>query len=78
TYIQQLEDKMEEVGVGRLATLSGRYYSMDRDKRWDRVEKSYRALAYGEGPSYKDPYELVDDNYKNEIYDEFVLPSVMT
>ncbi|QHA93344.1 2,3-bisphosphoglycerate-independent phosphoglycerate mutase [Bacillus sp. N1-1] len=78
TYIQQLEDKMEEVGVGRLATLSGRYYSMDRDKRWDRVEKSYRALAYGDGPSYKDPYELVDDNYKNEIYDEFVLPSVMT
>ncbi|MCA0991674.1 2,3-bisphosphoglycerate-independent phosphoglycerate mutase [Guptibacillus hwajinpoensis] len=78
TYIQQLEDKMEEVGVGRLATLSGRYYSMDRDKRWDRVEKSYRALAYGEGPSYKDPYELVDDNYENEIYDEFVLPSVMT
>ncbi|KMM37017.1 2,3-bisphosphoglycerate-independent phosphoglycerate mutase [Guptibacillus hwajinpoensis] len=78
TYIEQLEDKMKEVGVGRLATLSGRYYSMDRDKRWDRVEKSYRALAYGEGPSYKDPYELVDDNYKNEIYDEFVLPSVMT
>ncbi|MGB7999482.1 MAG: 2,3-bisphosphoglycerate-independent phosphoglycerate mutase [Anaerobacillus sp.] len=78
TYIQQLEEKMEEVGVGRLATLSGRYYSMDRDKRWDRVEKSYRALAYGEGPSYTDPYELIDDNYKNEIYDEFVLPSVMT
>ena len=78
TYIQQLEDKMEEVGVGRLATLSGRYYSMDRDKRWDRVEKSYRALAYGEGPSYKDPYEMIDDNYENEIYDEFVLPSVMT
>ncbi|MBF0705699.1 MULTISPECIES: 2,3-bisphosphoglycerate-independent phosphoglycerate mutase [Bacillales] len=78
TYIQQLEEKMEEVGVGRLATLSGRYYSMDRDKRWDRVEKSYRALAYGEGPSYKDPNELIDDNYKNEIYDEFVLPSVMT
>ncbi len=78
TYIKQLEDKMEEVGVGRLATVSGRYYSMDRDKRWDRVEKSYRALAYGEGPSYTDPYELIDDNYKNEIYDEFVLPSVMT
>ncbi|WP_283153607.1 2,3-bisphosphoglycerate-independent phosphoglycerate mutase [Guptibacillus hwajinpoensis] len=78
SYIQQLEEKMEEVGVGRLATLSGRYYSMDRDKRWDRVEKSYRALAYGEGPSYKDPNELIDDNYKNEIYDEFVLPSVMT
>ncbi|WP_347548840.1 2,3-bisphosphoglycerate-independent phosphoglycerate mutase [Pseudalkalibacillus hwajinpoensis] len=78
TYIKQLEEKMEEVGVGRLATVSGRYYSMDRDKRWDRVEKSYRALAYGEGPSYTNPYELVDDNYNNEIYDEFVLPSVMT
>ncbi|KGX92894.1 phosphoglyceromutase [Pontibacillus halophilus JSM 076056 = DSM 19796] len=78
TYIKQLEDKMEENGVGELATLSGRYYSMDRDQRWERVEKAYRAMVYGEGPTYKDAMEVVDDSYENEVYDEFVLPSVLT
>lgn len=77
TYIQATLDKMKEYGVGEFATISGRYYSMDRDKRWERVEKSYRAMVYGEGPSYTDPLELVDDSYENGIYDEFVLPSVM-
>ncbi|RLQ96675.1 2,3-bisphosphoglycerate-independent phosphoglycerate mutase [Falsibacillus albus] len=77
-YIKQTQEKFEEYGVGEFATLSGRYYSMDRDKRWERVEKSYRAMVYGEGPDYKDPIELVDDSYENGIYDEFVLPSVMT
>ncbi|KGP72873.1 2,3-bisphosphoglycerate-independent phosphoglycerate mutase [Pontibacillus yanchengensis] len=77
-YIEALQNKMEELGVGELATLSGRYYSMDRDKRWDRVEKAYRAMVYGEGPAYQDPIQLVDDSYANEIYDEFVLPSVLT
>jgi len=77
-YIKALQDKMDELGVGELATVSGRYYSMDRDKRWDRVEKAYRAMVYGEGPSYQDPLEVVDDNYANDIYDEFVLPSVLT
>ncbi|MDM5339950.1 2,3-bisphosphoglycerate-independent phosphoglycerate mutase [Fictibacillus enclensis] len=76
-YIQKTLDKMKELGVGQIATLSGRYYSMDRDKRWDRVEKSYRAMVYGEGPDYTDPLEVVEDSYKNEIYDEFVLPSVL-
>ncbi|BBP92364.1 hypothetical protein BsIDN1_59820 [Bacillus safensis] len=61
-----------------MATLSGRYYSMDRDKRWDRVEKAYRAMAYGEGPSYQNIYDVVDDSYENGIYDEFVIPSVIT
>jgi 2,3-bisphosphoglycerate-independent phosphoglycerate mutase len=50
---------------------------MDRDKRWERVEKSYRSMVYGEGPTYNDPLELVKDSYANGIYDEFVLPSVM-
>ncbi|MFY4774919.1 2,3-bisphosphoglycerate-independent phosphoglycerate mutase [Metabacillus sp. RGM 3146] len=77
-YIRALEEKMKEYGVGKLATISGRYYSMDRDKRWERVEKAYRAMAYGEGPAYKDPIELVEDNYKNGIHDEFVIPSVLT
>ncbi|MBD1223325.1 2,3-bisphosphoglycerate-independent phosphoglycerate mutase [Virgibacillus halodenitrificans] len=77
-YIKQTENKMKELGVGKLATISGRYYSMDRDKRWDRVKKAYDAMVYGEGPSYSDPYEVINDSYKNGIYDEFVIPSVIT
>ncbi|WP_246942564.1 2,3-bisphosphoglycerate-independent phosphoglycerate mutase [Bacillus pinisoli] len=78
TYIHDLQEKMKELGVGEIATLSGRYYSMDRDQRWERVEKSYRSMVYGEGPSYKTPLECVEDSYQNGIYDEFVLPSVIT
>ena len=77
-YLKQLEEQIKEIGVGEVATLSGRYYSMDRDKRWDRVEKAYRAMAYGEGPSYQNIYDVVDDSYENGIYDEFVIPSVIT
>ncbi len=77
-YIKEAQEKMKEYGVGEFATISGRYYSMDRDKRWDRVEKSYRAMVYGDGPSYSDPLDLVEDNYKNGIFDEFVIPSVIT
>lgn len=76
-YIKETEEKMKEYGVGKFATISGRYYSMDRDKRWDRVKKAYDAMVYGEGPSYKRPMEVVDDSYKNGIYDEFVIPSVI-
>jgi 2,3-bisphosphoglycerate-independent phosphoglycerate mutase len=78
TYLKELNEKTEEYGVGEIATLSGRYYSMDRDKRWERVEKSYRAMVYGEGPSYTSAEECVKDSYENGIYDEFVLPSVIT
>ncbi|BAC14391.1 2,3-bisphosphoglycerate-independent phosphoglycerate mutase [Oceanobacillus iheyensis] len=77
-YIKETQDVMDELGVGQFATISGRYYSMDRDKRWDRVKKCYDAMVYGEGPSYKSAQEVVDDNYANEIYDEFVIPSVIT
>lgn len=77
TYINETLEKIKEYGVGQFATISGRYYAMDRDKRWDREEKSYRAMVYGEGPTYKDPIQLVDDSYANGIYDEFVIPSVM-
>ncbi|WP_458411971.1 2,3-bisphosphoglycerate-independent phosphoglycerate mutase [Schinkia sp. CFF1] len=76
-FIEEAEAKMKEIGVGKFATISGRYYSMDRDKRWDRVKKSYDAMVYGEGPSYHSAMECVDDSYKNGIYDEFVLPSVI-
>ncbi|MBP2240324.1 2,3-bisphosphoglycerate-independent phosphoglycerate mutase [Cytobacillus eiseniae] len=77
-YIKAAEEKMKEYGVGEFATISGRYYSMDRDKRWERVEKSYRSIVYGEGPSYSNAIDLVEDNYSHGIFDEFVLPSVIT
>ncbi|PLR99141.1 2,3-bisphosphoglycerate-independent phosphoglycerate mutase [Bacillus sp. T33-2] len=76
-FIQETLEKMSEIGVGEFATISGRYYSMDRDKRWERVEKAYRAMVYGEGPTYSNPMELVEDNYKHGIFDEFVVPSVL-
>lgn len=76
-YVRDLQEKMKEYGVGEIATLSGRYYSMDRDKRWERVEKSYRAMVYGEGPDYRDPIQAIDDYYDNEIYDEFIPPTVI-
>lgn len=78
TFIEQTEAKIQEYGVGEIATVSGRYYSMDRDKRWERVEKSYRAMAFGEGPKYPNAMACVEDSYANEVYDEFVLPSVIT
>ncbi|WP_251550093.1 2,3-bisphosphoglycerate-independent phosphoglycerate mutase [Neobacillus muris] len=78
TYIKEAMDKMKEYGIGEFATISGRYYSMDRDKRWERVEKSYRAMVYGEGPTYTNPLEVVEDSYSHGIFDEFVIPSVIT
>ena len=77
-YIEAAEATMKEIGVGQFATISGRYYSMDRDKRWERVEKSYRSMVYGEGPAYTSALECVNDSYANGIYDEFILPSVVT
>lgn len=76
-YMQRLLEKINEVGVGKLATVQGRYYAMDRDKRWDRVEKSYRAMVYGEGPKYADPLKAIVDSYEQSVYDEFVLPTVI-
>lgn len=76
-YIVALENKMEQLGTGKLASISGRYYAMDRDQRWERVEKTYRAMVYGEGLTYKSAVEALHDSYKNEIHDEFVLPSVI-
>ncbi|WP_374724404.1 2,3-bisphosphoglycerate-independent phosphoglycerate mutase [Calidifontibacillus erzurumensis] len=76
-FIEDAEEKFKEIGVGQFATISGRYYSMDRDKRWDRVKKSYDAMVYGEGPTYHSAIECVEDSYQNGIFDEFVLPSVI-
>ncbi|MFC3041342.1 2,3-bisphosphoglycerate-independent phosphoglycerate mutase [Virgibacillus xinjiangensis] len=76
-YLEQTEEKLKELGIGKIATVSGRYYSMDRDKRWERVKKAYDAMVYGDGPTYRTASEVVDDSYANEIYDEFVIPSVI-
>lgn len=77
TYIEKLQAKIAEVGVGHIATVQGRYYAMDRDKRWDRVEKSYRAMVYGEGPKYRDPIAAVKQSYSQSIHDEFIRPTVI-
>jgi 2,3-bisphosphoglycerate-independent phosphoglycerate mutase len=76
-YIERLQAKIDELGVGRIATVQGRYYAMDRDKRWERTEKSYRAMVYGEGPAYADPLQAVVESYEKSVYDEFVMPTVI-
>ncbi|AOZ92705.1 2,3-bisphosphoglycerate-independent phosphoglycerate mutase [Paenibacillus crassostreae] len=76
-FIEQLNAKIKEVGVGTIATVQGRYYAMDRDKRWERVEKSYRAIVYGEGPKYTDALQAVIESYEKSVFDEFVEPTVI-
>ena len=75
-YVRQLAEKCAELGVGRIATLQGRFYGMDRDKRWDRVEKGYAAMVYGEGVQDADPVHAVEESYRNGVTDEFLLPTV--
>ncbi len=81
-FVSELQDKCKEIGVGRIATVMGRYYAMDRDNRWERVEKAYAAMVYGQGNKNPDPvaavrasYEQIDSEGKN-ITDEFVVPTV--
>lgn len=76
-YIANLQKKMDELGVGQIATVQGRYYAMDRDKRWERTEKAYRAMVYGEGPHYTDPIQAIRESYEKSIFDEFVMPTVI-
>ncbi|MBD2847504.1 2,3-bisphosphoglycerate-independent phosphoglycerate mutase [Paenibacillus sp. IB182496] len=77
TYLKAVQAKMDLLGLGKFATVQGRYYAMDRDKRWERTEKSYRAMVYGEGPAFQDPIEAVTDSYEKSVMDEFVLPTVI-
>ena len=76
-YIEQTEVKMEEIGVGKFASYHGRYYAMDRDKRWDRVEKTYRALVDGIAITAATPTAGVLASYENDIHDEFVEPFII-
>ena len=76
-YAQQLQDKMNEIGVGKIGVVSGRYYAMDRDNRWDRIEKAYRALTLGEGVPATDGVQAIKDSYAQGVTDEFVVPAVV-
>jgi 2,3-bisphosphoglycerate-independent phosphoglycerate mutase len=77
-YLRQLQKQMREHGVGRIATVMGRYYAMDRDNRWDRIEKAYRAMVHGEA-DYKspDPVEALRHSYEQGVTDEFAVPIVI-
>ena len=77
-YLQELVDKTKEIGVGKVASLSGRYYAMDRDNNWDRVQKAYDSLVTGEGVKATDPVQAMQESYDNGVTDEFVLPTVIT
>jgi 2,3-bisphosphoglycerate-independent phosphoglycerate mutase len=76
-YLEKLQAFLRELGVGKIAVVSGRYYAMDRDKRWDRVEKAWRAMVLGEGAAAEDPVEAVRRSYAQNVTDEFVLPVVI-
>ena len=76
-FIEQLEAKMKEIGVGQIGVVSGRYYAMDRDNRWDRVELAFKAMTKGEGVKGTDAAEAVQASYDAEKTDEFVLPTVL-
>ena len=77
SYIAELESKMKEKGVGKIATIMGRFYAMDRDKRWNRIEKAYNALVRGEGEKHKSAAIAIENSYQKEIFDEFVVPTVI-
>ena len=76
-YVQELADKMKEIGVGEIASVMGRYYAMDRDNRWDRVELAYNAMVKGEGETAECGPCAVQASYDAEKTDEFVLPTVI-
>lgn len=76
-YLEQLMNKMEEIGVGKVASISGRYYAMDRDNNWDRVEMAYNSLVKGEGVTAACPMCAMKDSYAKDVTDEFVLPTVI-
>ena len=76
-FLEQLQAKMDEIGVGKIATISGRYYAMDRDNRWERVEKAYNAIVLGEGKKVTNAMEAITASYAEEVFDEFVIPTVV-
>ncbi|WP_346899799.1 2,3-bisphosphoglycerate-independent phosphoglycerate mutase [Clostridium sp. UBA7503] len=76
-FIEELQNHMDSEGIGEIATISGRYYAMDRDNRWERVQLAYNAMVKGEGNTSTSPFAVVDDAYHDNKTDEFVIPSVI-
>jgi 2,3-bisphosphoglycerate-independent phosphoglycerate mutase len=78
-YLRELEQKLRELGDGQIATVIGRYYAMDRDNRWERIEEAYRAMAHGDAEAkFSDPIAAIRASYEKGVTDEFVLPAVIT
>ena len=75
-FLGEIQKKLSQLGVGKIATVVGRYYAMDRDNRWDRVEKAYAAFVYGEGEKFADPIAAIQASYDKDVTDEFVLPCI--
>ena len=76
-YILKLEEVIKEKGVGKIASISGRFYSMDRDKRWNRIQKAYNAMVNGEGIKAASSISAIEASYQKEVFDEFVEPTVI-
>ena len=76
-FMSELVSDMERIGTGKIATISGRYYAMDRDNAWDRVEKAYNAMVLGEGKEERDPVEAIRKSYADGVTDEFIVPTVI-
>lgn len=77
TYLDQLNEKINELGIGKINLISGRYYAMDRDNNFDRLKLAYDALVYGEAKEYNSYKELIEENYNQGVYDEFVIPGII-
>ena len=77
-FVQKIQDKIEELGIGCIATVSGRYYAMDRDKRWERLERAYAAMVYGQGALRPNAVQAIEESYENGVTDEFIEPFVVT
>ncbi len=76
-YLQDLESFLKAIGIGRIATIGGRYWGMDRDNNLDRIEKHFKVIVIGEGPRFKDPIEVIKQSYRKKITDEFIEPSII-
>jgi len=76
--IRDLQQKLKEYGIGKIATIGGRYFGMDRNNNWDRVKKSYETMTKGAGEQISDPVEYLQASYKKEVFDEYIEPAVVT
>ncbi|MDE6036356.1 MAG: 2,3-bisphosphoglycerate-independent phosphoglycerate mutase [Ruminococcus sp.] len=76
-FMEQTVEELNKIGLGKIATIAGRFYAMDRDNAWDRVEKAYSAMVYGEGVKESEPVQAIKNSYANGVTDEFMLPTVI-